>query len=48
MNSKTKQRYKVLECATCREMTNHVEVDTVSGKAFQCEICGTFFEEEES
>lgn len=43
-----RQKYEVKECSTCRDFTNHVEVDTPNGKAFQCEVCGTFFEEEEA
>ena len=42
-----KQKYDVRECSTCGDFTNHVEVDTVAGKVWQCEICGTYWEEEQ-
>ncbi len=35
---------KLLPCRICNDTTPHVEVDTVWGKRFQCEICGTDFE----
>ena len=39
------QHYEVKKCLTCKAFTNHVEVDTTNGKAFQCETCGSFFED---
>jgi ribosomal protein L37AE/L43A len=33
-------RYDELYCQICGERTSHVEIDTIDGKMWQCEICG--------
>ena len=39
--------YKQLFCNICGECTSHVQVDTVEGSKWSCEICGSYYEEEE-
>jgi len=34
--------YKEIFCTECMEVTSHVEIDTVEGKKFSCEICNTY------
>lgn len=41
-------KYKDLHCDVCGEVTSHVEVDTIEGKAWQCEICASYHEGETS
>ena len=41
--------YAEKECSTCKDLTSHVLVDHPSGKGhvWQCEICATFWQEEQ-
>ena len=34
--------YSNLPCRGCMDITSHVIVDTIDGKKWSCEICGSF------
>lgn len=42
-----KIKYDEAHCLICDELTTHAEVDTWTGKKWQCEICGSFLGDKE-
>lgn len=34
-------KYRDIYCATCQDVTSHVEVETIDGPKYDCEVCNT-------